>query len=206
MQRKGSIEVIKKYYIVRILIVLTIAACSFGCKDSSTNSSTSEYDKYLNQTSDTGVSKKGGGPYLSETYDPKTYESKSASEIVDDVMRDIMFDTLGMKNAPVKVLKAILYREPYSTYKDISLTYQNVSSKKIEAIKFKWYGEDAFGEPADMGGYTTEGFGGGFDDHGLSPGKKKTSSWSILSSRGKKVVLAWPYEVVFSDGSKWKTN
>jgi len=86
------------------------------------------------------------------------------------------------------------------------LTYKNVSGKKIEAIRFRWYGEDAFGDPADMGGLFNDGTGGGFDDDPLRPGQTRTSSWDILSSRGKKVKKAWAYEVAFSDGTKWELN
>ena len=45
---------------------------------------------------------------------------------------------------------------------------------------------------------------GGFDDAGLRPGKSKTGEWSILSRNAKKIVLVWPYEVVFEDGTKWE--
>jgi hypothetical protein len=62
-------------------------------------------------------------------------------------------------------------------------------------------------KPADMGSSgLTKGYGGGFDDDPLNPGKSRTSQWSILSGDAKKVVLAWPYEIAFSDGSKWKVG
>jgi len=62
---------------------------------------------------------------------------------------------------------------------------------------------DAFGEPADMGYGIVEGFGGGFSDDALGAGKARTGTWEILSSRAKKIILAWPTEVIFSDGIKW---
>ena len=121
-------------------------------------------------------------------------------------MANIYWDTVGVYNAPIKVLSAKLVRREYSNYKDMALVYKNVSNKRISAVRFSWYGENAFGEPADMGGLTQEGFGGGFDDSGLGAGKTGSGEWSILSKNGKKVIMAWPREVVFEDGTKWKSE
>lgn len=121
-------------------------------------------------------------------------------------MTNILWDTVGVYNAPIKVLSAKLVRREYSNYKDMALVYKNVSNKRISAVRFSWYGENAFGEPADMGGLTQEGFGGGFDDSGLGAGKTGSGEWSILSKNGKKVIMAWPREVVFEDGTKWKSE
>ena len=114
-----------------------------------------------------------------------------------------MYDTAGLYLAPVKVLKARFVNKEYSNYKDISLSYKNVSAKKIAGIKFKWYGINAFNEPADMGGLR-EGWGSGFSDVGLRPGGTDYGTWSILSKDGKKVLIAYPYEVAFEDGTKWE--
>jgi hypothetical protein len=128
-----------------------------------------------------------------------------ADSMVQESMRNAMFDTTGLSTSPIKVISARLFKGEYSSFRSISLTFKNVSDRRIEAIRFKWYGIDAFGEPADMGTSSlVEGFGGGFDDSPIGPGKTRTSSWSILSSRGRKVVLAWPNEIAFSDGSKWE--
>lgn len=124
---------------------------------------------------------------------------------VEDAERKAIFDTIGLWKAPVKVTSAKMVRESeYSNYKSIQLSYKNVSDKKITAIRFHWYGLNSFNEPADMGSYTLEGFGGGFTDDPIGPGKTDYGTWSILSKDGKKVELAWPYEVAFEDGTKWK--
>lgn len=115
------------------------------------------------------------------------------------------YDTAGLYLAPVKVLSAKFVTKEYSNYKDISLSWKNVSSKKISAIKFKWYGINAFNEPADMGGLQ-EGWGSGFSDDGLRAGGTDYGTWSILSKDGKKVLIAYPYEVAFDDGTKWELN
>ena len=115
------------------------------------------------------------------------------------------YDTAGLYLAPVKVLSAKFVTKEYSNYKDISLGWKNVSGKKISAIKFKWYGINAFNEPADMGGLM-EGWGSGFSDDGLRAGGTDYGTWSILSKDGKKVLIAYPYEVAFDDGTKWELN
>lgn len=111
------------------------------------------------------------------------------------------FDTTGIYKSPVKVLAARFAGKEYSNYKEVYLKYKNVSGKKIEAIRFKWYGQNAFGEPADMGVY--KGWGTGFSGDALRPGATDDGTWDALSSDGKKIIIAYPYEVAFSDGTKW---
>jgi hypothetical protein len=129
-----------------------------------------------------------------------------AKHMTDSVMQKALFDTVGLYKSPVKIIYARLVKKEYSNYKDIELQYKNVSKKPIDGIKFTWYGLNVFGEPADMGTGIVKGFGSGFSDEHLSTNQKTTSQWSILSGDGKKVVLAWPTEVVFTDGTKWKIN
>ncbi|MEY2829380.1 MAG: hypothetical protein RIQ33_1238 [Bacteroidota bacterium] len=114
-----------------------------------------------------------------------------------------MYDTVGLYLAPIKVLTANFVTKEYSNYKDITLSYKNVSSKKISAIRFKWYGINAFNEPADMGGLI-EGWGGGFSDDPLRAGVTDYATWNILSRDGKKILIAYPYEVAYDDGTKWE--
>ena len=109
----------------------------------------------------------------------------------------------GLYLAAIKVVSAKFVTKEYSNYKDIALRYKNVSDKVVTAIRFKWYGENAFNEPADIGALS-EGWGGGFTDDALRPGATDYGQWSILSRDGKKVLIAYPYEVVFKDGSKWE--
>ena len=122
-----------------------------------------------------------------------------------DLILNVNWDTVGIKNSGIIITKAKFISEEYSSYKSIQLTYKNISEKKIKAISFKWYGINAFEEPADCGGYE-HGFGGGFDDDGLSNGESTTSVWSISSNDGDKIIKAWPNEVVYIDGSKWKSS
>lgn len=133
--------------------------------------------------------------------------ARQADSITKNIIRDAMFDTAGVSMAPVRVISAKLVPREYSNYKDIRLVWKNAGPKKISAIRFKWYGINAFGEPADMGAASIqEGFGGGFADRSLSPGKTDEGIWEIMSKDGKRVVMAWPYEIAFEDGTKWKSG
>jgi hypothetical protein len=129
-----------------------------------------------------------------------------AAERLEEYMTNLNWDTLGIESSGLIITDARFVRKEYSRYKDIQIKYKNVSGKKIKAIKFKWYGVDAFGEPADCGGMNKNGFGGGFDDSGLDVGRQKSSEWSVLSSNGDKIVKAWPNEIAFEDGTKWKST
>lgn len=135
-------------------------------------------------------------------------ENIERERMVDSIMRsglqNAMFkDTLNLDSAPVKITSARPKEKEYSNYKDISLSYKNVSGKTISAIRFRWYGTNAFNEPADMGGLEDR-FGGGFTDETLRSGKTGYGTWNILSRDLKKVVKAWPTEVAFEDGTSWK--
>lgn len=138
-------------------------------------------------------------------------EAEFKAHFVDSIMKaaqkeasNLYEDTIGLWKAPVKVTSARLITKEYSNYRDLQLTYKNETEKRIDAIKFQWYGENAFKEPADMGNSFAAGFGGGFSDRSLGPKGSQTSTFGIMSRDGKKVVLAWPTEVAFSDGSIWK--
>lgn len=127
-----------------------------------------------------------------------------ADSIINEGMHNAMLDTVGVSNAPVKILSAQPVKNEYSNYRNVSLKYKNVSNKTISAIKFSWYGENAFGEPADMG--MVDGFGNGNTDRTLKAGKTSSGEWQALSKDVKKIIIAWPREVVFEDGTKWKSS
>ena len=170
---------------IKLLFIIVIPLLFSSCSNSSSSSTINDTDSINGMT-------------VAE------WKKNYVDSLTNKMTHDAMFDTAGLYLAPIKVTKAYLYEKEYSNYRDISVTYKNVSSKKIDAVRLRWYGVNAFGDPADMGTSFQQGFGGGFDDDPLGPGKSRTASWSILSRDGKKVVLAWPIEVVFTDGTKWK--
>ncbi|RYE16315.1 MAG: hypothetical protein EOP45_17715 [Sphingobacteriaceae bacterium] len=125
-------------------------------------------------------------------------------KMTDSVISKAIFDTTGLYKSPVKILKANIVKEQYSSLRSVHLSYKNVSKKKINGIKFQWYGTTAFNEPADLGNSYVSGFGGGFTDDELRPGKIDGGTWNVLSRDAKSIKLAWPIEVSFADGSIWK--
>jgi hypothetical protein len=129
--------------------------------------------------------------------------AKKADSMTKQIIRSALFDTIGISTAPIKVLSAKVIKEDYS--RDVRLVWKNISSKKISAVKFKWYGVDAFNNPADMG-QAYEGIGGGFTDDPIAAGQIDNGSWSTTSGNVKRIICAWPYEVAFSDGTFWKQN
>lgn len=147
--------------------------------------------------------------------DSDSLDGKSVGEWKDSVRQKIELsinestlkeDTASIASSPIKILSAKLIKKEYSNYRDMYVSYKNVSDKKVVAIRFEWYGLNAFDEPADMGNSYLRGFGGGFTDDQLSPGRTDNGTWSILSRDGKKVIKAWATEVVFEDGTKWKNK
>lgn len=159
--------------------LLAIIACQQGKK-------TNETDKLLSETD-----------HLIDSINI----AKKADSLTKRIISNALFDTSGISTAPVKVLSAKVIKEDYS--REIRLTWKNISNKKISAVKFKWYGLDAFNNPANMGsGF--EGLGGGFTDDPIGAGQSDYGSWSTISGNVKKILCAWPCEVAFTDGTFWK--
>lgn len=150
-------------------------------------------------------------------------EAKKTDDLIDSLERSILVqkkvdsmikkstidrisDTTGMKDCPIKILSAKFIKEEYSNYKKVKLVYKNISKKKIQAIRFEWYGINSFNEPADMTGSYEEGLGGGFTDEILNPGSTNSGIWNVLSVDGKKILYSRAYEVAFTDGTKWEVT
>lgn len=166
------------------LIILPWAACK-----STTNKSSAE--KILED---------------SEAFIDSVRSARQVDSMVKETMNSVyrnVADSSGSWRAPVQVTKAVMAKNGYTSTRSVRLSYKNVSNKKVAAIKFRWYGVDAFGEPADMGD-AFEGLGSGLDDDGLNIGAKKTGTWDVYSSRGRKITSACAIEVAFEDGSVWK--
>jgi len=131
-------------------------------------------------------------------------EAEHVKKMTDSVIASALIDTVGLYKAPVKIIRARMVKQDYSNYRNVYLSYKNVSGKTIQGIKFMWYGTNAFNEPADLGNVVAKGFGSGFTDDELKAGRSSNGTWNILSSDGKKIKLAWPTEVSFTDGTTWK--
>ena len=128
------------------------------------------------------------------------------TNIQSEVAKDVYEDTAGLYLAPIKILSASIVESEGGDYRNVKLKYKNISDKKIAGIKFRWKCVDAFGEPADVGSSLFEGYGQGFVDKELKPNENTRSTFEVLSKTAKNILLAFPFEVAFDDGTKWKLN
>jgi hypothetical protein len=168
-----------------ILIILCLSTVFFGCK-TETEKSIEESEKLINQI------------------EKLEKASKRTDELMEKSTKEFYTDTTGLANSPIKVYKSKFVEKEYSNYKDIVLYFKNISKKDISAVRFEWYGENAFNEPAEMGSHTLKGIGGGFSDDELRAGKSTSGTWEINSIDGKKIISARAFEVVYKDGTTWK--
>lgn len=122
-----------------------------------------------------------------------------------ELIQNVYWDTIDLKKSGIIITKNKLVSDEYSNYKDIQLSYKNISGKNIKAIKFRWYIENAFNKPADCGGIEA-GFGGGFDDNLLKINHSVTNTWDVSSIDGYKIIKVWPTKVVYSDETSWSSK
>lgn len=124
--------------------------------------------------------------------------------VIHDFAKNKILDTTGMKDCPVQIIKSKLVKEEYTNYKNIFIKYKNISKKTIQGIRFEWYGENSFNEPAEMGNSMLLGSGGGFSEDILKPNSINSGTWSIYSKDAKTIISARAYEVAYTDGTIWK--
>jgi len=128
------------------------------------------------------------------------------TNIQSEVAKDVYEDTVGLYLAPIKILSASIVESVGGDYRNVKLKYKNISDKKIFGIKFRWKCVDVFGEPADVGSSLFKGYGQGFVDKELKPNENTRATFEVLSNTAKKVLLAFPFEFAFDDGTKWELN
>jgi hypothetical protein len=143
----------------------------------------------------------------------KTPEEKEKEQHVKDSITSIVLERLAknrienlfnnkeLKNAPVQVVYCKFVPRDYSEDKNVEIGYKNISKKNIIAVKFSWYGENIYGEPAHM--LTGNGYAGGSSELLIKPQEEATVTWNTFSRDGKKILGSRPEEVVFEDGTKW---
>lgn len=124
-------------------------------------------------------------------------------EMTNNSLSRALMDTAGLYKSPIKVLKSSFIKREYGNYRDVSITFKNIGTKRIAGVKFMWKALDAFKKPAEAGG-SVDGFGSGFTDEEIKPGSTLTVEWNVSSKNGKTIVLAWPFEVAYADGTSWK--
>lgn len=146
-------------------------------------------------------------PHIKTPEEQKRYDSiyKAIKKESDDHMVSLLTDTTGVWESPIQVLSYKITKDEYASFKQVELTVKNISDKNVDAVRFKWFGFDAFGDPATgMGHPFEDGYGGGYSDETIKPGNVETYTWRTTSTNLKKLKNAWPVEVVYEDGSKWE--
>lgn len=133
----------------------------------------------------------------------KNVEQKEG-EKTKDSLKNTFLDTQKTKSSPVKIISSKLLNNQYSDHKDIQLIYKNVTHKKINAIKFEWYCENAFDKPASGQFFFIKGISNGHTDISLKPRDVHAKIWEDFSTDANKIIAARAYYVVFSDGTKWE--
>jgi hypothetical protein len=131
----------------------------------------------------------------------KPLKSISASENQKGIV-----DTFGLYKAPIKILSAKLVEKKNSEGKYLRLTYKNISSKALCSINFKLYGLNTAGKLADVKNSSFGIDGCGYDIEMLKSEKILSEEQGLGKVDLKTLVLVWPIDVEFSDGTKWKLN
>jgi hypothetical protein len=117
-------------------------------------------------------------------YDNGTWEYVVAEEFSPD-------------DLPLKIIKAELVSDYYSSYEDAKITVKNVSNKTIKAFALTFVLFNDFGDEVDQlyNRYIAQ-------ELRLSPGKEYTATWNTYEETPTKIHV-FPVEVVYDDGSKW---
>lgn len=121
----------------------------------------------------------------------------------DSIKKDFI-DALNTAESPVQIISSKLSNTQYSDHKDIQLIYKNVSTKKIKAIKFEWYCENAFEKPASGRNFFIQGKCEGISNILLKPKETRSQVWEDFSTDADRIIKARVYFVMFSNGTKWE--
>ena len=135
----------------------------------------------------------------------KQSEQQDTLSSSDSIKKNFL-DTLNSHESPIQIISSKLSDTQYSDHKDIKLIYKNVSTKKIKAIKFEWYCENAFEEPASGRNFFIKGKSEGISSILLKPKETRSQVWEDFSTDADKIIKARVYFVMFSNGTKWELN
>lgn len=123
-----------------------------------------------------------------------------------DSIKQSFLNTTGCKESPIKIISSKLLKNQYSDHKDIELIYKNVSKKKIDAIRFEWYCENAFNKPANGKFFFIKGKSEGTTNLAINTKQTRSQIWESFSTDAKTIISARAYFVAFSDGTTWKLH
>lgn len=136
--------------------------------------------------------------YIEVNHQPEQLENKPVS------LKDDFLNNKKANTSPVKIIESKLSRSQYSDHKDIKIVFKNSGKKDIQAIKFEWYCENSFDEPANGRYFYGEGKSTGEITYLLKAGQTRTKVWEDFSTDANEIIKARAYYIVFTDGTKWK--
>lgn len=136
------------------------------------------------------------------------YEQTEQPDILtpEDSIKKNFLDILNTAESPVQIISSKLSDTQYSDHKDIKLTYKNVTTKSIKAIKFEWYCENAFEKPASGRNFFVRGKSEGISNTKLNPKETRSQVWEDFSTDANRIIKARAYFVMFTNGTKWELN
>ncbi|MBF4467305.1 hypothetical protein [Flavobacterium sp. LC2016-12] len=123
-----------------------------------------------------------------------------------DSIKQEFLNTQNNIGSPIKIISSKLLKNQYSDHKDIKLVYKNVSKKKIGAIRFEWYCENAFNKPASGKFFFIKGKSEGTTHLAINSRQTRSQIWESFSTDAKTIISARAYFVAFSDGTTWKLH
>lgn len=139
----------------------------------------------------------------------------------------VLSDTTGLSNAPIKILSTKLssklvdtvdqpadnlnHKGHFGRFITIKLSYKNISSKRIVGARLIWLIVDKDIKPVPVGNSklgNQMGYMGTLAepamDFSFAIGETRTDEWEYTSNSGQVIRLAYPQEVEFYDGTKWR--
>src|SRR6218665_1664091 len=116
------------------------------------------------------------------------------------------FPTKNKLISPIKITNASLHKNNYSDHKDIKITFKNLGTKSIKAIKFEWFCTNSFDEPANGKYFYGEGRFTENSINILKPNQTRSEFWEDFSTDADKIIEIRAYYIVFTDGTKWELD
>lgn len=138
------------------------------------------------------------------TYSQVDLTNENHDNTIKKTVKEDFLNNKNAKDSPVKIVSSYLSRSQYSSHKDIRLTFKNSGKKNIQAIKFEWYCENSFDEPANGRYFYGEGRSTGEIAYVVKAGKTSSKIWEDFSTDANRIIKARAYYVVFTDGTKWQ--
>lgn len=103
--------------------------------------------------------------------------------------------TTKQKDAPVKVDSYKFVPSGAGKPAYIEIKFTNVSDKKIQQVRFKWKELNAQGDSLNVGD--------GDITYAYKPKKSGSALFTISNQAVQKISAVFPYEVTYTDNSRW---